>query len=609
MSKKYNHIGRTSLWRMLTLLILLSLLVVSAIPNIYHDSAQLSWNESVPQNQIEQLQSALQSADIDIGDIDYQENSISVIVQNASQGTEALDVINQLYANPSDLKIERITNTPSWMQNLGLGPIKLGLDLSGGVLFVLEVDIDQAKQDYLSNIASSAQQLIVENRIRGIYAKVQGSNSISIKFTRVNKSILGASQVKLESVIEELQSQYNGLLVAKTDSETVIKLSEEAQRVFAKNMMHEALTTMRGRIEELGITEAIVQRQGKNRIRIELPGVQNPEKAKRIIGATASLAFYQLQTNALTHAKHIDMDNGRQLNLNKLPVFTGANIKDANAGRDEMGMPLVNLVLDSRGGDKMSDFSKVNVGNPLVTVFSEYYRDAHDKLVKTEKVISYATIQQHLGSRFSLTNLESSQHAQELAMLIRAGSLTAPVTIVKQRTIEAKLGQENIKNGLTALAVGLSLTLSFMFIYYRQLGVVANIALISNLVSLLGLISLLPGAVLTLPGIAGFVLTVGMAVDTNVLIFERIKEEIKRGKSRLSAIYSGYDKAWSAIFDANITTLITGVILYAIGYGPVKGFALILCLGILTSMFTGVFMSKIITPLLFKSPINTKEAS
>jgi len=609
MSKKYNHIGRTSLWRMLTLLILLSLLVVSAIPNIYHDSAQISWNESAPQNQIEQLQSALQSSDLDIGDIDYQENSISVIVQNASQGTEALDVINQLYANPSDLKIERITNTPSWMQNLGLGPIKLGLDLSGGVLFVLEVDIDQAKQDYLSNIASSAQQLIVENRIRGISAKVQGSNSISIKFTRVNKSILGASQIKLESAIEELKSQYNGLLVAKTDSETVIKLSEEAQRVFAKNMMHEALTTMRGRIEELGITEAIVQRQGKNRIRIELPGVQNPEKAKRIIGATASLAFYQLQTNALTHAKHIDMDNGRQLNLNKLPVFTGANIKDANAGRDEMGMPLVNLVLDSRGGDKMSDFSKVNVGNPLVTVFSEYYRDAHDKLVKTEKVISYATIQQHLGSRFSLTNLESSQHAQELAMLIRAGSLTAPVTIVKQRTIEAKLGQENIKNGLTALAVGLSLTLSFMFIYYRQLGVVANIALISNLVSLLGLISLLPGAVLTLPGIAGFVLTVGMAVDTNVLIFERIKEEIKRGKSRLSAIYSGYDKAWSAIFDANITTLITGVILYAIGYGPVKGFALILCLGILTSMFTGVFMSKIITPLLFKSPTNTKEAS
>jgi len=599
MSTRNFQSNRVSLWRISTLIILLVLLFVSAIPNTYRDSAVISWVSNEQQTiTLEPLSDAFKKANVDVINIAHDEGLITVFINDASQGTQALEIINQMDAVASDLKIERVTNTPEWMNKLGLGPIKLGLDLSGGVLFVLEVDTNKAVQDYLSNIGSSLQQLIIDNRIRGVSAKTD-SHSIVVSLARLNSAMLATNKPKLTQAFEQLKSQYSGLNISTSNSNVVIELSEQAQKVFAKNVMQEALTTMRGRIEELGITEAVVQRQGKNRIRIELPGVQNPEKAKRIIGATASLAFYQLQTDAQGHAKRMLMENGRSVSLNKLPIFTGANIKDANAGRDEMGMPLVNLVLDSRGGDKMSNFSKANVGKPLVSVFSEYYRDANNELVKTEKVISYATIQQHLGSRFSLTNLESSQHAQELAMLIRAGSLTAPVTVVKQRTIEAKLGQENIKNGLTALAVGLSCTLAFMFIYYRKLGLVANVALISNLVALLGLISLLPGAVLTLPGIAGFVLTVGMAVDTNVLIFERIKEEIRRGRSHMMAISAGYDKAWSAIFDANITTLITGMILYAIGYGPVKGFALILCLGILTSMFTGVFMSKVMTPFMF----------
>lgn len=598
MSKKNFQPYRVSLWRISTLIILLGLLFVSAIPNAYRDSAVISWVSGEQQyTNLAPLSDAFEAADINVTSIKRDDDLITLFIHDAAQGTQALDIINEIDAASSDVKIERIANTPEWMDKLGLGPIKLGLDLSGGVLFVLEVDTNKAVQEYISNIGSSMQQLIIDNRIRGVSAK-SANDCVVVSLTRLNSAMLSANKPKLAKALEQLQSQYNGLNVSTNESSVVIELSEQAQKTFAKNVMQEALTTMRGRIEELGITEAVVQRQGKNRIRIELPGVQNPEKAKRIIGATASLAFYQLQTNTQGHAKRMSMEDGRTVNLNKLPIFTGANIKDANAGRDEMGIPLVNLVLDSRGGDKMSNFSKVNVGKPLVSVFSEYYRDANNELVKTEKVISYATIQQHLGSRFSLTNLESSQHAQDLAMLIRAGSLTAPVTVVKQRTIEAKLGQENIKNGLTALAVGLSCTLAFMFVYYRKLGLVANIALISNLVALLGLISLLPGAVLTLPGIAGFVLTVGMAVDTNVLIFERIKEEIRRGRSHMMAISAGYDKAWSAIFDANITTLITGMILYAIGYGPVKGFALILCLGILTSMFTGVFMSKVMTPFI-----------
>ncbi len=290
-------------------------------------------------------------------------------------------------------------------------------------------------------------------------------------------------------------------------------------------------------------------------------------------------------------------DNGGQLRLNSKVVFSGSNIKNARAGQDQMDMPLVNLALDGIGGKKMSSFSKQNIGKPMVTVFSEYYRNADNKMVKKTKVINVATIQQHLGSQFSITNMSSPSAAQELALLLRAGSLTAPVTIVKQRSIEATLGVDNINNGVKALTIGISFTLLFMALWYRTLGLIANIALALNLISLLGLMSLLPGAVLTLPGIAGLVLTVGMAVDTNVLIFERIKEELKRGRKVLSAIDCGYKNAFSTILDAYITTMLTGVILYSIGYGPVKGFATILCLGILTSMFTGVFVSKALTSI------------
>jgi preprotein translocase subunit SecD len=293
-------------------------------------------------------------------------------------------------------------------------------------------------------------------------------------------------------------------------------------------------------------------------------------------------------------------ENGRKLNLNSKVVFSGSNIKNARAGKDQMNMPLVNLTLDAIGGNKMSKFSKQNVGNTMVTVFSEFYRNAQDKMVKKSKIINVATIQQHLGSKFSITNMSSPQAAQELSLLLRAGSLTAPVTIVKQRTIEATLGINNINNGIKALSVGIGITLLFMVFWYRSLGVIANVALTLNLISLLGLMSLLPGAVLTLPGIAGLVLTVGMAVDTNVLIFERIKEELKRGHKALQAIEQGYKSAFSTILDANITTMITGIILYTIGNGPVKGFALILCLGILTSMFTGVFVSKGLTNIVIR---------
>lgn len=273
-----------------------------------------------------------------------------------------------------------------------------------------------------------------------------------------------------------------------------------------------------------------------------------------------------------------------------------------------MGMALVNLSLDSLGGKKMSAFSKDNIGNPMVTVFSEYHKNAANELVKSSKVISVATIQSQLGNRFSITNMQSPQAASDLALLLRAGSLDAPITIVQQRTIQATLGQDNVSNGIMALIIGVAITLVFMGLWYRKLGIIANISLVLNLVCLLGLMALLPNVVLTLPGIAGLVLTVGMAVDTNVLIFERIKEERQRGRSNFQAIETGYQQAFATVLDANITTMITALILLSIGYGPVKGFAITLSLGILTSMFTGVFVSHVLTQIFNPQiPMKNKE--
>ena len=473
-----------------------------------------------------------------------------------------------------------------------MSPIKLGLDLSGGVLFVLEVDTNKADQERLGNAKDEALQLIHDNGQRGMSVKLADSQE------KINLHFLTHQASQVKTVVNELQQRLPGITyTASGDRDGTLVFSDQSVTTFHHEIMAQALTTLRGRIEELGITEAVTQRQGQNRIRIELPGVKDPEQAKRIIGATASLDFYEMAQSGTVGAKTFTDENGRRLRLAPKPIFTGSNIENATSGRDDMGIALVNLALDGIGGKKMSDFSKDNIGNPMVTIFSEYHKNSADEMVKSSKVISVATIQSQLGNRFSITNLDSPQAASDLALLLRAGSLDAPITIVQQRTIQASLGQENVGNGIMALAIGLGITLVFMGLWYRKLGLIANTSLVLNLVCLLGLMALLPNVVLTLPGIAGLVLTVGMAVDTNVLIFERIKEERKRGRSNFLAIETGYKEAFATILDANVTTMITALILLSIGYGPVKGFAMTLSLGILTSMFTGVFVAHVLTSL------------
>ncbi|WP_165735085.1 protein translocase subunit SecD [Pseudoalteromonas sp. C8] len=580
----------------IAMLIVLVLLAISALPNLYPNKSWLHIS-AAPHSETQSLPSTKtlvtflnkQGLEVEQG-LDKQP-TINILLNEPTKSAQAQAAIKAQYPN-MQVKIVEHATSPSWLQDFGLSPIKLGLDLNGGVLFVLDVDLDKAVDEQLVSAYQQAKSIIIKQKAHGVKAQ-QTQHGFEI-------NALPNATDKLTPVIEELQSRFANLAVVTSNNGSVktakFSYSEQGRSSFDKEVMGQTLTTLRSRIEELGITEAVTQQQGKHRIRIELPGVQDPTEAKRIIGATASLGFYQLKEIG---GQTFNMQSGGTIKLDPVPIFTGDHINNANIGRDDWGKPLVQLSLDGQGGDAMSAFSKANIGKPMATVYSEYSQNAKGEVVKKSEVINVANIAQHLSSRFSITNMKSQQAAADLALLLRAGSLTAPVTIVHEQTIGPSLGSENISNGLAALMLGMGITLAFMALWYRRLGLIANVALILNLTSLVGLMSLLPGVVLTLPGIAGLVLTIGMAVDTNVIIFERIKEERRQGRAPYQAIQEGYKQAANTIFDANITTMITALILYGIGYGPVKGFAITLALGLLTSVFTGVYVSKVLSQTLY----------
>ncbi|MEI8653227.1 protein translocase subunit SecD [Pseudoalteromonas sp. Hal273] len=580
----------------IAMLIVLVLLAISALPNLYPNKSWLHIS-AAPHSETQSLPSTktlvtfLNNQGLEVEQGLDKQSTINVLLNEPTKSAQAQAAIKAQYPN-TQVKIVEHATSPTWLQNFGLSPIKLGLDLNGGVLFVLDVDLDKAVDEQLVSSYQQAKSIIIKQKAHGVKAQ-QTQHGFEI-------NALPNATDKLTPVIEELQSRFANLAVVTSNNGSVktakFSYSEQGRSSFDKEVMGQTLTTLRSRIEELGITEAVTQQQGKHRIRIELPGVQDPTEAKRIIGATASLGFYQLKEIG---GQTFNMQSGGTIKLDPVPIFTGDHINNANIGRDDWGKPLVQLSLDGQGGDAMSAFSKANIGKPMATVYSEYSQNAKGEVVKKSEVINVANIAQHLSSRFSITNMKSQQAAADLALLLRAGSLTAPVTIVHEQTIGPSLGQENISNGLAALMLGMGITLAFMALWYRRLGLIANVALILNLTSLVGLMSLLPGVVLTLPGIAGLVLTIGMAVDTNVIIFERIKEERRQGRAPYQAIQEGYKQAANTIFDANITTMITALILYGIGYGPVKGFAITLALGLLTSVFTGVYVSKILSQTLY----------
>lgn len=596
MAKSARLMNHYSAWKYVVLVATIIVLTLSAIPTWYGEKPSIqvtaSQNNKVLSS-VTEVNQYLAHRNINVDTITQQGEKTTLVFNNETDQTHAREALDELLNKDDSISFSYVSVAPQWLSNLGFSPIKLGLDLRGGVQFLLNVDVDKAFEDQRNALVDEMRDMLRQERVR------------NVQFVKVGVDGFDLNSISSDALTKSatyLKQNYPGWDVKRYSDHLSVNPTQQNKSEFQSITLTQNLKIMRDRIEELGITEALVQRQGEHSIRIELPGVQDPSQAKNVIGATATLAFHEAKEPSQGKS-YDDMilkdNNGREVVLAKRPVLTGEHIVNARAGVDKMGFSEVNISLDHAGGKIMSDFSGKHIGKPMATVYREYTTNAKGETERSERVISVATIQSQLGSQFRITGAGSMQDAQNLALLLRAGSLTAPVTIVEERTIGASLGAENIHNGFAALALGMAMTLTFMALWYRRLGWVANTALLINMVSLLGMIALLPGAVLTLPGIAGLVLTVGMAVDTNVLIFERIKDKVKEGRSFAQSIDQGFNSAFSTILDANVTTMITAVILYSIGNGPIQGFALTLGLGLLTSMFSGVFASRAIINLVW----------
>ena len=537
----------------------------------------------------------LASKNITVKRSELENGQLLVRVGNGEQQLLAKEAIVESLGDKYIVALNLAPATPKWLESMGGSPMKLGLDLRGGVHFLMEVDMGEAVRKMTEAKMSDFRTDLRGEKIR--YAGIRDTpRGIEIKFRDAEN--LGKAERFLKTrgndmVFDDISSGDNYALRANLSEAYVKQVKEEA--------LQQNITTIRNRVNELGVAEPVVQRQGAERIIVELPGVQDTARAKDILGATASIEFHMVDEKADAAAaasgrispssKVYERRNGGQVVLQKAVMLTGDHIQGAQPSFDEYSRPQVSINLDSKGGSIFSNVTKDNIGKPMATLFIEYKDngdknpDGSIKMQKIEEVISVATIQARLGRNFVITGLEHAE-AQNLALLLRAGALIAPVTIVEERTIGPSLGKENIQNGVQAMIWGMAVVLIFMLVYYRGFGLIANLALTANLVMVVGVMSMIPGAVLTLPGIAGMVLTVGMAVDGNVLIYERIREELRNGRSVQQAIHEGYGNAFSTIADANITTFMTALILFAVGTGAVKGFAVTLMIGIATSMFT-----------------------
>lgn len=564
---------------------LLILLLISAIPSFFGEKPALVLNHADSSLPIEPLLSTLVKNQITPLGIENQQDETTLIFESKKEQREAQQVLSLAFPLAHS-HFSFVSAAPQLFSQVGLTPINLGLDLRGGVQFMLQVEIDDSVRSLVEVTSTNARHVARAEGIRSRIADID-NNGFSVIITNLSSR----DSNSIQNATDHMRSQFSEWKISVNDNVLRFTLDESIKEEQASLAMQQTLNIMRQRIESLGITEAVTQRQGADRILIELPGVQDPQIAKRVIGATATISFHTVVDSSQASQTHTTRD-GESVRLSRQPVLTGEYIIGASASVGEFGQPEVNLVLSSAGGSKMSDFSRSNIGKPMATLYSEYHQDHNNQLVQRHEVINIATIQSQLGSRFRITGIGQISDAQDLALILRSGSLTVPVTIIDEQVIGPSLGEENIQKGLLAVMVGLALTFVSMLVLYRKFGVIACAALITNIVMIVGFLSLIPGATLTLPGIAGLVLTMGMAVDTNVLVFERIKEEMRSGRPLASAIPRGYKEARSTIIDANLTSLITAIILFAIGYGAVKGFAITLGIGLLTSMFTGLFYSQ-----------------
>ena len=606
-------LNKYPLWKNLVILIALVIGFIYALPNLFPDdfAIQITGARSsteVSERVLDRAVQALESEGIEVKGRSLQDRNALIRLTSSDDQLRARPVVQRALGDQYLVALNMAPSTPAWLKSLGAGPMKLGLDLRGGVHFLLEVDMDTAVHQRLEALSGQIKRELREERIRYRGGDLRGDRELLFSFR---------DEASRAEAFDLIRNRYNQFLMDERteggEPQLVLSLSEQEIRSIQEYALEQNLTTIRNRVNELGVAEPLVQRQGADRIIVELPGVQDTAQAKRVLGATANLEF-RLEARPDAPAGETEefgfRDNpGRTARLERDIIATGNNVANAQQAFDENGQPQVNITMDSVGGDLMNRATRNAVGRRMAVLFIEYRTETETRMVNGEPqtvekrvvdkgIISLATIQSALGSSFRITGLDSIPEASELALLLRAGALAAPMYFVQERTIGPSLGQKNIDAGMMSVALGFALVLIYMMAYYRLFGLIANVALTLNLILLVACMSIL-SATLTLPGIAGIVLTVGMAVDTNVLIFERIREELKAGVPPQLAINAGYSRAFVSIFDANITTLLVAVILFAMGSGPVKGFAVTLCIGILTSMFSGLMISRSIVNLVY----------
>lgn len=614
--------NRFSIHQYLLILTVLVLGFTYALPNLYptQPSIQVAYTDSgksADQVLLNELEDILNTNDIDYEEIFLRENKIVIKFTTLDQQLDSKTVLQNNLLDKVIVALNLEPSTPDWLKDLGGKPVKLGLDLSGGVHFLLEVDIDTAQQGRLELLLDTYRKTFKEDRIQFDSSSIE---DLKLQFTFKDKESYNKALAKYRLDSPGISGLQYVITERPASNTLLLEYSDVALREIRDYAVGQNLITLRNRVNELGVSEPIVQRQGSNRIVVQLPGVQDPTAAKKIIGKTANLEF-RLEANSRTSPLRKEEFTFKEnefmtATLEKAVVVSGDRVTNASTGFDESGFAQVNITLDMQGGRAMQKATSGNIGRKLAVLFVE--QKSKSELVEDEfgnsvieqstyiekNIISLATIQAVLGTSFRITGVGSPQEASELALLLRAGALAAPMKFVEERTVGPSLGKENIELGMRSIMMGLALVIIFMTFYYRVFGIAANISLLINLVLITGIMSLL-GATLTLPGIAGIVLTVGMAVDANVLIFARIREELKE-KDPQTAIRDGFSRAFITIFDANVTTLIAALILYIIGTGPVKGFAITLSIGIVTSMFTAIMCTRAMVNLVYGNK-NIKE--
>lgn len=608
-------INEYPLWKYVLILFTVVVGGIYALPNWYGEDPAIQISGvrgKVADDAVERrVGFILQEAGLAYKSLELTESRLLVRFSDTEVQLLARDTVAGDLGDDYIVAVNLAASTPSWLQAINALPMYLGLDLRGGVHFLMEVDmnavLEQTNQRY-------------RNDIRGLLRNAK------IRYSGLRKSREG---VVVEAKTSDIRDQarrrilkeYPTLVVTDRDAggtlQLVITLSEQEKKDFREFAIKQNLTSLRNRVNELGVAEPIIQQQGQSRIVVQLPGVQDTARAKRILGATATLEYravdFKHNVQDVIESGRVpagfklyNNKNGSKVLLKNKVIATGNQIVNARSGFDQQtGSPMVSVTLDGKAARKMLEFTKENVGNPMAVVYIE--NKSTTKIVsgkpvmvtkKVEEVISVANIRGVFGKNFQTTGLDSPQEAHELALLLRAGALAAPIQIIEERTVGPTLGKENIRQGFKSVIIGFCAVLVFMALYYRVFGLVADIALALNLVLIMAVLSMLQ-ATLTMPGIAGIVLTVGMAVDANVLIFERIREELRNGNSPQASIHAGYEKAFSTIADANITTLIAALVLFSFGTGPIKGFAVTLSIGILTSMFTAIMGTRAVINLVY----------